>query len=323
MTPSRRSTLCLAAALALASLVTLAPVASAEVPATRPATRPAEASASDFVRFLDDDQGGGDLQTSIVRYQNDAGDTVDLIGAIHIADPAYFRALSDRFDGYDAVLYEQVKPRDPANFDPGSLSWVGVLQQTMKQALGLSFQLEAIDYSRENFVHADMDAETFLARQADRGESIFGLMLQSMLRESLNNLAAPEGSPNATPPGPSMEELTAALAGSDPRRAIKLVLGRQLSQVDRLIAAMEPPGGSVLLSERNVYAMDVLERQLAEPSIDGRTRTLGVFYGAAHLKGMSEILTGDLGFRRVGDPTWLTAWDLTDAPTPPTTRPAN
>ena len=316
---SRRAVPVIAASLALLGS---AAALRAETPSTRPATRPSTrpaATAADFVRFLDDGRGGGELQTSIVRYQDDAGDTVDLIGAIHIADPAYFRALSDRFDAYDALLYEQVKPRDPAHFEPGALSWVGVLQQTMKAALGLSFQLEAIDYSRPNFVHADMDAETFLARQAERGESILGLMLESMLRESLNNLTAPAGATEAA--GPTMEDVTVALSSPDPRHAVKLVLARQLSQVDRLLAAMEPPGGSVLLTERNTYAMNVLKQTLAAPSPDGKPRTIGLFYGAAHLKGMSKILTDDLGFHRVGEPTWITAWNLTDDA--PATRPAN
>ena len=33
---------------------------------------------------------------------------------------------------------------------------IGTLQTTMKDALGLEFQLAAIDYYQPNFVHADM-----------------------------------------------------------------------------------------------------------------------------------------------------------------------
>src|SRR5687768_15113098 len=51
----------------------------------------AEASSeAKFLRFEDDPTGGGTLQTSIVRYANDDGATVDLIGAVHVGDRAYY-----------------------------------------------------------------------------------------------------------------------------------------------------------------------------------------------------------------------------------------
>jgi len=40
-----------------------------------------------------------------------AGVTVDLIGAIHIGDKAYFQKLDNSFKKYDALLYEMVARR--------------------------------------------------------------------------------------------------------------------------------------------------------------------------------------------------------------------
>src|SRR5687768_5087432 len=58
----------------------------------------AEASSeAKFLRFEDDPTGGGTLQTSIVRYANDDGATVDLIGAVHVGDRAYYDLLNERF----------------------------------------------------------------------------------------------------------------------------------------------------------------------------------------------------------------------------------
>lgn len=48
------------------------------------------------------------LQTSIRRYQNAAGLTIDLVGSIHIADSSYFRQLANHLQTYPIVLFEMV-----------------------------------------------------------------------------------------------------------------------------------------------------------------------------------------------------------------------
>ena len=277
----------------------------AEVPTTAPATRPAEAAdAHKFLRFEDDGHGGGSLQTAIVSYENKDGVRVDLIGAVHIADPSYYRALEKRFDGYDEVLYEMVSPkegqtREQALEEHPAMGFVSMLQQAMKDALGLSFQVQAIDYKRKNFVHADMDLDTFTKMSADRGEGFLELMLKSMLTQM---------SQPASPNEPTFADFADALNAPDPQRAFKLLLAKQFQDVDRLMAMMEGPKGSVILTERNKVAMNVLRKELAA----GGKKKIGVFFGAAHLKGMEKTMTQDLGFHRVGQPQWLVAWDLSE-----------
>jgi len=163
---------------------------------------------SKFLRFVADDKGGGTLQASVVRYENDQGVTVDLVAAVHIADKTFFRALDDSFADYDAVLYELVASKDmlgptsqgaglrtmrpdegkttrPASPGQrrGAIALVGTLQRFLRDTLKLTFQLEEVDYKRANFIHADLDAETFAQMQDERGESLGGLLIQSMFRE--------------------------------------------------------------------------------------------------------------------------------------------
>ena len=57
----------------------------------------------DYVRFVGDDKRGK-LETSIVTMKNDAGVEVELVGAIHVADTAYYKALNQLFTRYDALL---------------------------------------------------------------------------------------------------------------------------------------------------------------------------------------------------------------------------
>ncbi|RYD39810.1 MAG: hypothetical protein EOP85_15325, partial [Verrucomicrobiaceae bacterium] len=64
------------------------------------------ASAEGFIR-VDEDDRAARLQTAVTRYERD-GATVDLIGAIHIADKEYYEALSARFEKYDVLLFEMI-----------------------------------------------------------------------------------------------------------------------------------------------------------------------------------------------------------------------
>jgi len=76
-----------------------------------------------------------------------------------------------------------VKPRDsgPPQRGVHSDSAVSKLQRFLKDRLNLSFQLDEIDYSKPNFIHADLDAETFQQLQSERGESFATLMLSALM----------------------------------------------------------------------------------------------------------------------------------------------
>jgi hypothetical protein len=68
-----------------------------------------------FLRLKRDDQGTVTaLETAIVHYVPKDGDrgglSVDLIGAVHIADKAYYDQLNKTFEQYDVLLYELVAP---------------------------------------------------------------------------------------------------------------------------------------------------------------------------------------------------------------------
>ena len=264
------------------------------------------ATSADFLRFERDPTGGGTLQTSIVRYANDEGDVVDLIGAVHVGDRAYYELLNERFKQYDSLLYEMVKPKDVDMADRqagggsgGGLNLIHTLQKAMQTVLELSYQLDDVDYAAENFVHADMDLETFTRRQSEAGEGFLDMMIKQMLNDMTNPEKAMANQ------GPSMFEIMDALGAPDRARRLKLIFAEQLSNVEDLMQQLTGGEPSVILDERNEAAFEVLDRRL-----DAGEDSLGVFYGAAHLKGMDDLLR-ERGFRRVGEPEWLTAWDMT------------
>src|SRR5256885_645733 len=89
----------------------------------RPAAPAANAPAADapaedegkteFLRFTED-KNGGKLESAIATYKNADGVTVHLVAALHVGEKSYYEGLSKTFEGYDALLYEMVKPKNMA-----------------------------------------------------------------------------------------------------------------------------------------------------------------------------------------------------------------
>ena len=264
---------------------------------------PAAAEKSDqFIRFVDDNDGGGKLQTAIASYKNKAGVKVHLVAAVHVADTPYYKDLTRTFEKYDALLYEMVKSKDvdvPAP-DKRRTSAVSFIQQALKDVLELDYQLDAIDYSAKNFVHADLTYEEFERLQSERGESIFMLIFQQMLRE----MGKPQ---NMQASDLTVAELLVALTSPDRARHLKLMLGKQFDNIEDQLSGMDGPNGTVLVTERNKAAVAVLKKTIAKGQ-----RNIGIFYGAAHMKGISKMLV-EMGFEPAGT-EWRTAWDMTPKP---------
>ncbi|HZK82170.1 MAG TPA: hypothetical protein VFC46_13905, partial [Humisphaera sp.] len=287
-------------------------------PATRPHI-PAATQAADeaqFLRFVEDSNGGGKLQTAITTYSNRVGVTVDLIAAVHVGEESYYEGLNKRFEGYDALLYEMVKPKGMGAPLRGqkSHSAVGMFQRFLKDVLHLDYQLDDIDYTKSNFVHADLDAETFSDMESERGESIFSLMFRQMLHE-MNRQA--EGKPSNAEPI-TLVDLLFAMRAPDRPRQLKLLLARQFGDIEEQMSGLEGPNGSVIITERNKKCISVLKKTIASGHTD-----IGIFYGAAHMRDMSQRLEA-MGFHKTAT-TWRVSWDMTAnaATTRPTTQPAS
>src|SRR4029077_20076365 len=77
-----------------------------------------------------------------------------------------------------------VNPKERTTPTPGAKSDnpINQFQHLLKDVLDLDFQLDDIDYSKPNFVHADMDAEAFQKMQEDRGETFQELIIKQVLK---------------------------------------------------------------------------------------------------------------------------------------------
>lgn len=262
---------------------------------------------TEWVRVKKDERGRPlAMQVAIVRYRSTPAEgespvEVDLVGAVHVGDQAYYDDLNKRFERYDALLYELVAP-EGTRIEPGTKASnrhaLGAMQNGMKDMLALEHQLEKVDYTKENFVHADMSPDEFFESMESRDESFlkmyFRMMGQSLAHQSA--ITAEGATPDI--------DLMKAMFAKDRPRQLKIAMAGQLAEMESLLTAFGGEEGSTLITERNKAALKVLRQQ-----IDAGKKSLGVFYGAGHLADMDQRLQKEFGLEPV-EITWLDAWDL-------------
>lgn len=249
------------------------------------------------------------METAVVRYlpaeAGREGIAVDLIGAVHVGDKAYYDELNKLFESYDAVLYELVAPegtRVPKEGRKGpSAHPIGALQDGMSTILDLKHQLDSVDYTKANFVHADMSPDDFAKAMEKRGESFTQLFLRLMGQGMAQSASKGEAA------GSSDLALLMALFSKDRPLKLKILMAEQFNDLGGQLAVLDGPDGSAILTERNKRCFEVLGKQLKEGK-----KKIGVFYGAAHLPDMERRLLADYGLKRDKE-DWLVAWSLQKA----------
>jgi hypothetical protein len=269
-----------------------------------------------FLRLLRDKDGNPvALQAAVVhcvpKDHGKAGPTVDLVAAVHVAEESYYDELNRLFATYDAVLFELVAPegaRVPKGGVRPSGGPVSFLQNAMTDVMELEFQLEGIDYTPENFVHADMSPDEFAESMRRRGESVlqifFRMMGHAMARQAQDSAS-----------GGGDFRLLLAFFDKNRALAVKRVLAEQFQDLEGSLNAIEGPDGSTLISERNKVALGVLRREIAAGK-----KKLAIFYGAGHMPNFEQRLASDFGLVPAST-RWLVAWNLQSEPASKNQRP--
>jgi hypothetical protein len=257
-----------------------------------------------FIRLRRDDSNKPlAMETAVVRFVSDSrpGVAVDLIGAVHIADKGYYDELNKLFESYEVLLYELVAPEGttiPKGGRKGGNSHpIGALQDGMGSLLELQHQLSCIDYTKANFVHADMSPEEFSKTMTDRGESFFQMFMRMMGQGMAQNAAGGKGSNDV--------DLLFALFSRDRATKLKIAMAEQFENLEGQMSVLED---STIIGQRNRKCFEVLEKQLK----DGK-KSIGVFYGAGHFPDMEKRLVADFGMKRESE-KWLIAWQLGKKP---------
>lgn len=256
--------------------------------------------------------GAASLQVPIVHYTrrsvNGAGAQVDFVGAVHLAERDYYQALNQRFKRYDSVLFELISDSEQLTRHDGEQhdSILGSVQRRLSDLLGLSFQLDQVDYQAVNFVHADLSPQGLRMAMQARGESLPQLVVK-LIKASLD----PKLQRSFEAKGYNADELEALnplmiiLRGptKEERAKIKKFVAQGLVASDEILKVIAGEHGSSLIGDRNAEVISVLRSQ-----IDQNKRSLAIFYGVGHLPDMHARLFG-MGYR-IKSVEWLDAWRL-------------
>lgn len=264
----------------------------------------AAAESNRFARIdLDEDGTPRALQIAVTRYASpDDNYTVDLIGAVHIGDAAYYADLNERFRGYDALLYELVTPEAGVVPTPGAerTGFVSTAQLGLTSLLGLSYQLDEIDYRQKNFIHADLTAPEFSESMAAADESLY-IYLWRLYVASIREYAR-------NPLGlDSWLSISNSLSSSK-GNTIKTMLAYEMANFDQRGEVFDGLAESAIIAARNQRAVAVLN-----DTLDAGAKNIGIFYGVGHMPDFDRRLVEELGYAHA-ETEWIDAWLLIDDP---------
>lgn len=236
------------------------------------------------------------LETGIWSYQKDHH-TLDLVGVVHLADATYYDDLNNRFESYDAVFFEMIAnkaaiqalqsdtktPTKPQKGNLGGLNKMYSLFQTM---MNLSLQTKKIDYSKENFIHADMSAAEFREAQKKANETVSTFLMKSKVDASQIDQGT---------------VMRAMMTGDS--TLLKSELIALLAKADN---SFEGDGASsVVLGARNDTCLTTVYQHLSQ---NPKLKNVAIFYGAAHLPDFHKKLTAN-GWA-LQSQNWLPAWKI-------------
>ena len=264
-----------------------------------------------FMRYREPDDTGGGLEIAVTYFVSpEGGPRIDLVGAAHIADASFYALVQQLLDRADVVLYEGVKPEGatPEEFQRTAAKGVNPIRELQTKLagwFGLVVQMDAVDYRRAHFVHADLTAEEFLGREAP-AEGDADAPGGEATDVDQADLPAPLR--NTIKQDKAIKPLLDAMLGRPgPFRAqVKMMLARIMGSADvqGLLTVMMPGLSDLLLTKRNAVVIERLRERIGEA--DG---SIAVFYGAAHMQGIQKLLEEELGYRRAGG-KWLRAWEM-------------
>jgi len=263
---------------------------------------PAHAHASEtiFARVAtDSDDKPTALQLAIVTYVPVTGRakySVDLVSAIHIGEAEYYAELNDRFTDYDVLLYELVAPQGTViTRDTERTGFISNAQMTMTRLLDLSFQLDEVDYTPPNFVHADLSGDELSQSMADRNESLYTYFWRVFFASMRQY--------GKDPLGLRDWRLISAVLRDDNDDALKTMLAYELVDIDRIQDVLGEDSDSAVIGARNERAIEVLHGEL-----DSGAKRVGIFYGVGHMPDLEErLLRMGLEPKRT---VWVDAWNL-------------
>lgn len=170
------------------------------------------------------------------------------------------------------------------------------LQAELAHAIGLSFQLDEVDYARPNWQCSDMTEDELAAEFAARGLD-FGEFSGSFRTGTIGGDAAASLLRLIT--------LIDAMSNGRVRHLVRAVMAEALgSDTSDVGLAMGKEIAEVILDERNAVVWQSLQDVLATAQ---PPKSIAIFYGAAHMADFERRL-GEIGYQPT-DTVWLKCFE--------------
>lgn len=261
-----------------------------------------------FIRYKTGSDSDSGLQISVTEYTSSvkSSSIVTLYGVVHIADGSYYKKVQEDLDTFDVVLYEGVGgDKSKMVEQKKSPSVLSTIQHLTGDVLDLQFQLDSIDYTRKNLVHADVSSMDDL-KEKMKGEEISPLG-QYIKEDQLSFIK-----PLLDMAGPLLKQLLKIQPNL--QNDLKSQLGQQIANAD-INAQLSPDMYQAIVIDRNKIVIEKLTEQLKNPTVfkEGSCmdypKKIAVFYGAAHMVDLQNRLL-EMGFKQ-SMKRWMTAWHIT------------
>jgi hypothetical protein len=228
------------------------------------------------------------------------------VSVAHLGTPEYYQAIQKRLDAMTVVLFEGVGLAEQVKQGPGNMDRDSGIQKQLSDALGLTFQLDAIDYRRANFVNSDLPVEGVKKEVQERAATTGD---ETKTNETFNMLMqAIQGSGQAAD---MLKPMLAFLTSSpEMRETTRLMLIEILARAEEMLAFVKGVSPEmkdmfeVLLTERNAIVMRDLRAQLARLKSG---QSIAIFYGAAHMPELAKHLSKEFNYTP-GEAQWDTAF---------------
>jgi hypothetical protein len=286
------------------------------------------AEAPEFIR-VEETETATHLQTAVVRFTKGEA-SVELVGAVHIADKKYYEALNQRFESYEALLFEGIGGDKPAAA-PAAAAEVEEAPAEEPAEPEIAEEAPAEEAPVEEIPAAKVPAKKEkldgLHGAYESGAKWLGLAyqmkvidyrkanfvhadlsmaeftaLQKERGETLLGFVLKSGLKKTDKPvkEPSSLKMLVSLVRGD-KDGLKRELVHTLGAGDDQVAALA--GDNVIIGDRNAKCLEVLDREV----LAGKKK-LGIFYGAAHFPDMEKRLV-EGGWTKTGE-EWMTAWEI-------------
>lgn len=256
-----------------------------------------QANAQAYVRTVQSGSDTFSIQTASRTFRRAGSPDIELVGAMHAAEPAYYRSLQQRLSRADLVLYELVVDEEDAKVDQAAMQRAEDKSafSRLASSLGLISQNRGIDMNKKNFRRCDMTYQQMIVRlqeEAQQGNS------EGKSAHAAKNEFAKLG--RVLSGGSWMINGVVGLVGMNhslrERVRFMLVAAWQESDDD---AALHPRLQQLILEDRNEFAMNELAKVLRRE----KHQRIAIFYGAAHLPDMEKRLLR-MGYRAAGARQW-------------------